>query len=50
MSSLKNSIFVLVGGLLNLYNLWSYGNADDISATIINKLVKRIKNDRLLDK
>ena len=34
----------------NKYNLWSYGNADDISAAIINKLVKRIKNDIILDK
>ena len=29
----------------NKYNLWEYGNADDISAVIINKLVKKVKEN-----
>jgi hypothetical protein len=30
----------------NKYNLWEYGNADDISAMVINKLVKRLKDEK----
>lgn len=31
----------------NKYNLWSYGNADDISSVVINKLVEKIKNENI---
>lgn len=37
--------FTLGRQIRNKYNLWSYGNADDISSTIINDLIKKIKND-----
>ena len=37
--------FTLGVQIRNKYNLWSYGNADDISSTIINKLIKKIKEE-----
>ena len=30
----------------NKYNLWDYGNADDISAYIINKVVNKVKKQK----